>query len=96
MIMAKIIEKEKVTVEREIIKGIECDVCKRKIVGKYWKLSTHHYDWGNDSIESYEDFDLCSPECISVMLNKYYERCKRSDTQAFELEQASMREVDNG
>ena len=94
--MANIIEKEIVTIEREIIKGVVCDVCKRKIVGQYWRLSTHHYDWGNDSCESYEDFDLCNPECISVMLNKYYERCKRSDTQVFELEQDFVREADNG
>ena len=94
--MAKIIEKEKVVVEREIIKGVECDVCKRKIDRTYWKLSTHHHDWGNDSIESYEDFDLCSPECINVKLNEYYEKCKRSYTQAFELNQSYRRENDNG
>lgn len=90
--MAKITEKKMVTVEREVVIGRVCDVCKKKIVGDYWYLSTHHHDWGNDSIESYEHYDLCSEVCIDIKLNEYLEDCKYSHTQAFELSQEYFRE----
>lgn len=71
----------------ETVVGIKCDICKKEITGKYWRLTTHHDDWGNDSIDSYEHFDLCSRECINKALDDYIKNCEGSDTQCFELEQ---------
>lgn len=67
--------------------GIKCDICKKEITGKYWQLTTHHDDWGNDSIESYSHYDLCSKECINKALDDYINDCEDSCTQCFELEQ---------
>lgn len=67
--------------------SIKCDVCGKEIVGKFWVLTTSHGDWGNDSVESIEHFDVCSPECLGNALNDYIERCEHSRTQCFELEQ---------
>lgn len=87
--MARIYEEKEVTetVRKRIKVGIKCDVCEKDINGKYWKLETHHRDWGNDSCESYESFDLCSRECIDKKMDEYIESCKHSNTQHFHLEQ---------
>lgn len=77
---------EKIT-EIKTIAGIKCDICKKEISGKYWNLTTHHHDWGNDSIDSYSHSDLCSRECINKALDDYINDCEDSITQCFELEQ---------
>lgn len=66
-----------------------CDVCGNEIASNdsYWELTTHHNDWGNDSIESYEYFDVCSQNC---MRKKFEEYLKDSDndynTMCFDVE----------
>lgn len=74
-------------VKKERIVGIKCDICQKEITGKYWQLTTHHHDWGNDSIDSYEHSDICSRKCINKALNDYINNCEDSYTQCFELEQ---------
>jgi len=65
----------------------KCDICKKEITGKYWRLTRYHNDWGNDSTDFYKVFDLCSRECINKALDDYINSCKESFTQRFELEQ---------
>ncbi len=77
---------EKITEIKSIV-GIKCDICKKEISGKYWNLTTYHNDWGNDSVDSYSHYDLCSRECINKALDNYIEDCEDSITQCFELEQ---------
>lgn len=74
-------------VKAERIVGIKCDICKKEITGKYWQLTTHHNDWGNDSIDSYKHSDICSRKCINKALDDYFNNCEDSCTQCFELEQ---------
>jgi hypothetical protein len=75
------------TIKAEIVENIKCDICGKEIDGKFWILTTSHEDWGNDSVDSVEYFDICSTECINKALNDYIERCEYSYTQRFELEQ---------
>lgn len=92
--MSDIFEEKEVT--QTIIKktrvGVKCDVCGKELQNdsSFWRLSTHHHDWGNDSIDSYKHFDLCSRECINKKLDEYIENCKMSNTQEFELSQATV------
>lgn len=86
--MSKVTTTKTKTVKYKITKAIKCDVCHKEILGKYWQLTTHHNGWGNDSIDSYEYFDLCSRECINKKLDEYIKACKNSYTQEFELEQS--------
>ena len=78
---------------KQITEKVTCDVCGETIADKnnryaeYWTLVTGHNDWGNDSCESYEDFDLCSKDCVQEKLNEYFDNCKYSNTQEFELSQ---------
>ena len=80
----KIIEK---IIRTETLEAVKCDICEKEITGKFWRLTTHHHDWGNDSIDSYMHFDLCSRECINRALDDYISDCEGSYTQCFELEQ---------
>ena len=74
--------------EVEVIVGIKCDICGKNIKGKYWWLMTSHNDWGHDSVDSIKHYDLCSEKCVSNMFKEYFDDCKHSKTQRFELEQA--------
>lgn len=78
---------ETVTHEIKMINALKCDVCGKEFTGKYWELNTYHYDWGNDSIDSNEYFDLCSDNCVRTKLEGYFKECKHSITQHFDLSQ---------
>ena len=74
----------KTTKRIRITEKVICDVCGKTIADKnnryaeYWTLETHHNDWGNDSCDSYEYFDLCSKDCVKERLNKYFDDCEHS------------------
>lgn len=71
----KITKTETVTKPRKIsyVVGVSCDRCGDIIQNGevYYNVTTHHNDWGNDSIDSYEDFDLCS-DCYLPFTEKYF------------------------
>lgn len=59
---------ERVCTEAHMI----CDICKKtEITGHHWSVHTFHSDWGNDSIDSHEYFDVCSIECLQQKLDEY-------------------------
>lgn len=72
--IAKVV-REEVTVKRI------CDNCGKEIAisyitglgndHNYFRITTHHHDWGNDSIDSYESYDACCPKCALEMAEKY-------------------------
>jgi len=81
---------ETVTKEKKIRIGFRCDVCRKEhkdMAKKYWKVTTQHHDWGNDSCESIETFDVCSKECLHKLLDEYVRNCDGSYTQEFSIEQ---------
>lgn len=53
---------KEITIGRRTVYGDECN---------YFRITTHHHDGGNDSIESYESYDACCPACASEMAEKY-------------------------
>lgn len=73
----EITETKIITEPRKIscVVGVKCDRCGDIIQkGKvYYHITTHHNDWGNDSIDSYENFDLCS-DCYLPFTENYFER----------------------
>jgi len=75
----------------ETITGYKCDVCKKIYEGAsfpddWHSFSSHHEEWGNDSIDSYENYHVCSVECY---IKKFIEAV---DEDLAEREEA---EVDN-
>lgn len=68
-------EQKSVTEFKEITVGIKCDVCGKihkcsYIPDEWHNISMHHNDWGNDSVDSYESFDVCSPKCYITKLKE--------------------------
>ena len=73
---------------------IICDCCEKIIVQKstlelgkhygWFHLCTGHRDWGNDSVDSIEYFDLCSRECLANKLREMLDEYEESDTAYFE------------
>lgn len=71
------------------INGIQCDICSKVIrkpihperwfdkAFKYYIVQTHHNDWGNDSVESFEAFHVC-PECINQFVADYLNRDQKT------------------
>lgn len=66
----KVVEKTLVSERRY------CDICSKEITGPFWHVTTGHNDWGNDSCESIESFDVCSVECLGKVFDNY---CKESN-----------------
>lgn len=81
--MSDIIKTKKTIVIRDCVIGKKCDICGKEIpptaiphrygepVYDYYSVTTHHYDWGNDSVDSYDYFDACSPDCVNKLWEEY-------------------------
>ena len=50
-----------------------CDCCGKEIddMSHYWHVCTGHHDWGNDSVDSIEQYDLCSDECLKEKIDLF-------------------------
>jgi len=67
-------------VKEKISELITCDECGAVIKDwKHYEVTTHHSDWGNDSIDSYENLDLCSKECLIKNMKEYFESSNGSE-----------------
>ncbi len=80
--MSEITKKQKV--EQEVVVGTKCDICGKKsdeAEPDGWHETYHgHEDWGGDSIDSMEYFDVCSPKCYIKLLNKSVKELGRRRT----------------
>lgn len=75
---------EKVCVEEHRV----CDICGKEMMlkGRHWELTTGHNDWGNDSIDSIERFDVCSEECLRKKFDEYVKESNNPyNTMRFEV-----------
>lgn len=96
-----------ITEERNAVELVYCDVCKRLIYKKdlrpnaenkktvhYWGLSTSHNDWGNDSVDSFEYFTLCSPDCAKVKFVEYIDGSNSPhNTMRFDIQHMNTRAI---
>lgn len=71
-------EKKEVTEVKEVTVGHKCDNC-GKVVNKvnfpdeWHSFSSQHREWGNDSCDSFEYYEVCSPECYIDKFTKIVE-----------------------
>ena len=70
---------EEVYKKKRKIVGIRCDKCDVVIPvydyrepdkSMYYRVMTGHHDWGSESCESIEHFDIC-PKCINEFATGY-------------------------
>lgn len=90
---------------KKVTIGRVCDCCGQKLKPvydyrpddfNYFYICTHHYDWGNDSVESYESFDACSPECALKLVEAYLREAYKTHINTKEIEIKHVRDLDNG
>lgn len=73
------------------LEGIKCDICHNELrvpyskdgqctrpYPQYFKVTTGHNDWGNDSIDSIQVRDMC-PECALSFVKSYLEFANGTD-----------------
>lgn len=64
-------------VAKPVIYQTVCDHCGKAEGGEdpegWHHFSTGHSDWGNDSIESFEQWDACSGSCYLALLKQVVE-----------------------
>lgn len=63
------------TVAKRVISRTTCDHCGHAAKGEpggWLSISSGHSDWGNDSIDSAEDWDVCSADCLLHILAKIH------------------------
>jgi len=64
-------EKKEVTEIKTITVAIKCDVCGNihngtDVPDEWHSFNHNHNEWGNDSCDSFEYHQVCSPECYWV------------------------------
>lgn len=74
-------EIKQVTETKSVTVARKCDVCGNIHKGKYtpneWHTFSHnHNEWGNDSCDSYEYHEVCSPECYLTKFKECIEDLK--------------------
>lgn len=91
-------ETKQVIAETVVANITKCDVCGKMIcdsrysgfgakIQDHYELRTGHYDWGNDSCESAESFDICSKECLQKKFDEYVEKSSGgTNTKYFEVD----------
>lgn len=61
-------------VETTPVKRI-CDFCQKEIDCSNWfRITTSHHDWGNDSCDSIEHKDACSAKCALAFATDYIQK----------------------
>lgn len=96
--MSKIYDKNdtrEVVISKEYrVTGVKCDICGRIIpavtfyrtdASKYFRVTTGHNDWGNDSCDSVKHRDIC-PECVGKFVSDYLGDKNGYDTAYIEVE----------
>ena len=87
------------TLTESVVVGKTCDVCSKDIpptsrefprtMHPYYRISTHHNDWGNDSVDSYEYFHACSPACAMKFTEEYLKDFDKQHSRCIEIEHVS-------
>jgi len=90
---------KEVTITKKVLRQIKCDRCGKLLHDvkyqdssshyrnekRYYHVVTHHYDWGANSVDSWEYRDYCF-DCLGKALNVYYtDEEPDSGTAAFEV-----------
>lgn len=78
---------EMIVKEMRKVIGVYCDNCKRILLRptRYFRITTGHHDWGNDSCESVECYDICL-DCRDKFVLNYLKNMEPNSTEYIEVE----------
>ena len=85
----KIEERKEVTrtTVESVLVGRKCDFCGKDVNPRnYFVIATHHSDWGNDSVDSWEYKDACCPECVMPFTQTYVADAYKNDCNTHVIE----------
>lgn len=71
---------------------MRCDHCEKELTDSYARITTSHSLWGNDSWESFRDYELCF-ECAVKLFGNYTR--EPQTTEHLEYEVVSVNDPDN-
>jgi hypothetical protein len=68
-------ETREVKEQKVVIVAVVCDNCGKehkesKAPDEWHSFSAHHNEWGNDSVDSYQEYMVCSAKCYKEKLTK--------------------------
>lgn len=87
-------EKKEHTIIKETPVKVICDICWKEVDPNNWfRITTSHHDWGNDSIDSYEQFDACSHKCAISFVNDYLREAYENEYNTKDIEIEHMRSI---
>lgn len=76
-------------IQERDLEYMRCDKCNKKInfYNDYYWITTGHGDWGNDSVDSIEHYDICK-DCVNDFIIDYMNsnRMQNSNTAYIEVE----------
>lgn len=86
-----------VCVDGELI----CDSCGKKLdvtdsKGTFYSVDSGHYEWGNDSIDSFNDEDACCVECMVNLVKKRAEYWKDYHTAFIDVKCMRFSDIKKG
>lgn len=88
---------EEVKVVRTQGDKLFCDVCNKEInSNRFYLVTTGHYDWGRDSMDSVKRFHICekNPICLASMFERYSDKTNgKNNTEYLEINHRSTKEV---
>lgn len=62
-------------IQRRVVSHTTCDGCGKSAKDEpngWTSVTSGHYDWGNDSVDSQDDYDACSQRCLQSLLAKIH------------------------
>ena len=72
-----------------------CDICGKEITDHHWQINTHHHDKKDYTIETYNEYDACSAECLHRIFNEYLEKSnKKMNTEYISVHHHRYAEVE--
>ena len=64
--------KKKIFNKEDFLNGVfDNDIKLRYDKIKFYSCNTGHDDWGRDSVDSFEEFDYCSEECLRKGFDRF-------------------------
>lgn len=101
--MSRDLKWTKKTVEVDVCVGgdLICDNCGKKLdvtdkKGSFYLVNSGHHEWGNDSVDSFNEEDACCEECMVALVKKRAEYWKDYCTVFIDVHRRRFSDIKRG